>query len=166
MSHPKVADLEAALEVLASAGVEFVVVGGVAAVLHGAPVTTLDLDIVHDQTDENVDRLLGVLRGLHAEMRSVGDKITSRPTRDMLLGGGQLKLSTELGPLDVLCRLHTGEGYRELSETAVFKGDERLTVRVIDLETLIRIKSTTGRIKDKMIVPVLMALRASKQESP
>ena len=46
MSKPKQADLAALIEILTSSGVEFIVIGGAAAVLHGAPTTTFDLDIV------------------------------------------------------------------------------------------------------------------------
>jgi len=51
MPHPPRADLAALVQALVGASVEFVVVGGAAAVLCGAPVTTLDLDIVHRRTD-------------------------------------------------------------------------------------------------------------------
>ncbi|MBL9008808.1 MAG: hypothetical protein JNJ46_31400 [Myxococcales bacterium] len=63
------------LEVLSQSGVEFIVIGGAAGVLHGAPVTTLDLDIVHRRTPENIAKLLDVLRQLgvyfhHRRLRS------------------------------------------------------------------------------------------------
>jgi hypothetical protein len=64
VTRPKQADLTALIENLTSAGVEFIVVGGAAAVLHGAPTSTIDLDIVHRQTPDNVNRLLGVLTRL------------------------------------------------------------------------------------------------------
>lgn len=67
--HPKAADLGALLTALSDAGVEFIVVDGAAAVLQGAPITTLDLDVVHRRTPENVARLLGVLLRLNATMR-------------------------------------------------------------------------------------------------
>jgi hypothetical protein len=64
--HPEVVDSEAFLAELSAAGVEFIVVGGAAALLHGAPITTQDLDIVHRRTPENVERLLHVLLRLDA----------------------------------------------------------------------------------------------------
>lgn len=51
--HPPSADLDALIEALLGAGVEFIVVGGAAAILHGAAVTTQDLDIVHRRTADN-----------------------------------------------------------------------------------------------------------------
>jgi hypothetical protein len=59
----------AALEVLARHHVDFIVVGGVAAVLNGAPVSTFDLDIVHARTDANLDRLMHALGELEAHYR-------------------------------------------------------------------------------------------------
>ena len=64
MTHPDHADLEALLEVLARAKVAFTVVGGAAAVIHGAPITTLDLDVVYQASPGNIDRLMGVLHEL------------------------------------------------------------------------------------------------------
>lgn len=158
MSKPKTADLEALLDALVAGGVEFIVVGGAAAVLHGAPLTTVDLDIVHRRTTDNVERFLTVLEALDAEMRP-GRTTPLRPSREMLLGTGQLNLSTSLGPLDPMCQLHSGEGYDELVDTAVLLTDGELQLRAIDLDTLIRVKSEAGRDKDKLAVPILIALR-------
>jgi hypothetical protein len=101
VKHPAVVEPEALLGELTQAGVEFIVVGGTAAILHAAPVTTQDLDIVYRRTPENVVRLMGVLTKLDAVMRYA-------PTPEMLLGRGQVNLSTTLGPLDPLCE--RGEG--------------------------------------------------------
>ncbi len=158
MSHPKTADLEALLTALVEGGVEFIVVGGVAAVLHGAPITTQDLDIVHRCTRENVDRLLAVLAEIDAMFRpALGRQI--RPTREMLSGSGQLNLTTSLGPLDPLCRLHTGQGYEELLAHTVVVSDGELRLKALDLETLIEVKAQAARAKDKLTLPILLALR-------
>ena len=156
--HPREADLDALLQALVDTGVEFIVVGGAAAVLHGAPTSTQDLDIVHRRTSDNVGRLFALLEKLDAYIREPTHR-RLRPTREHLAGEGQLNLSTQLGPIDPLCRLHDGRGYDELlSHTTVFE-DGSTRIRVIDLDTLIEIKSGTGRAKDQLIVPVLLALR-------
>jgi hypothetical protein len=155
--HPPHADLAALIETLLAANVEFIVVGGAAAVLHGAPTTTLDLDIVHSRADANVDRLATVLRELEAVYRDpAGRRI--EPTKQDLAGSGQLNLSTKLGPLDPLCQLHDGRGYDELLAHTTVLQDGALRIRLLDLPTLIEIKSSTGRAKDLMIVPLLGAL--------
>src|SRR6185295_15541437 len=111
-SHPKAADLPALLATLCDSGVEFIVVGGVAAVLQGVPITTTD--IVHRRTPENVARLLEVLLKLDATMRYDFARRGLRPTAEMLAGKGQINLSTSLGPIDPLCQLDEGQGYDEL----------------------------------------------------
>jgi hypothetical protein len=163
VSHPRQADLDALIAALLEGGVELIVVGGAAAVLQGAPVTTQDLDIVHRRTPANVTRLLEVLTELDAFAREP-DRRRLRPTAEHLLGTGQLNLSTCLGPLDPLCQLHDGRGYDELLAHTEVLTDGNLEIRVLDLPTLIEVKSTTGRAKDRLVVPILLALLARRAE--
>jgi hypothetical protein len=157
--RPATADLEALLRELVAAGVKFIVVGGAAAVIHGAPVTTQDLDIVPEQDDAGVARLLGALRQLDARFRPVRADRDISPEELHLRGEGQLNLITNHGPLDVLLRLHDSRGYRELLPHSIEIIDEGLPIRVIDLNTLIEIKRSTGRARDALVVPLLIAIR-------
>lgn len=156
-SHPKAADLPALVAKLCDAGVEFIIVGGAAAVLQGAPITTVDLDIVHRRTPENVARLLEVLLGLDATMRYDLARRGLRPTAEMLSGRGQINLSTSLGPLDPLCELDAGQGYDELLVHSQPVNAEGRLLRVLDLPTLIAVKTKAGRPKDRMVLPLLIA---------
>lgn len=140
---------------LGEARVEFIVVGGMAAVLHGAPIVTHDLDIVHRRTPENVDRLLALLESLNAGQR--GDPRRTRPTAAALSGTGHLTLETDLGPLDVLCELEPGQGYDELVDRTVRFTDGVMEFDVLDLETLIEIKRRTDRAKDRLMLAELVA---------
>lgn len=157
---PKQADLEGLLEALGSAGVEFIVVGGAAAVLHGAPVSTVDVDIVHRTTPENVDRLVELLQDLEARIRDPAGR-TLVPSRPALLGSGQINLITRLGPLDLLCRLDDGRDYDQLRSRTVDMTDGSMRLTVLDLDTLIEIKASTGRARDRLVVPILVALKAA-----
>ena len=161
MAHPRHADLDALIVALTEAGVEFVVVGGAAAVLHGAPVTTVDLDVVHRRTPENVERLLAVLAALEGTYRATANP-DLRPTAELLLGRGQNLLSTKLGPLDLLCVLHDQRGYEELLPRTEVMTDEQATIRVLDLDSLIEVKAEMNRAKDRLVLPILLALRARK----
>jgi hypothetical protein len=163
VSHPREADLSELIRRLVSVDVEFIVVGGAAAVLQGAPTTTLDLDIVHRQTPENIRRLAQELTRLDSYVREPAHR-KLRPTEDHLAGSGQLNLSTSLGPLDPLCRLHDGRGYDELLPHSETLSDGEIRIRVLDLDTLIDIKSKTGREKDSLVVPILLALRRERGE--
>jgi hypothetical protein len=155
--HPNVTDLAGLLAKLCDAGIEFIVVGGAAAVIQGVPITTVDLDIVHRRTPENVARLLDVLLQLDAIMRYDFARRDLRPTAEMLGGRGQINLSTSLGPLDPLCELGAGQGYEELFQHTETVVDEGRTLYVLDLPTLIAVKTAAGRPKDRMVLPLLIA---------
>lgn len=155
--HPSAADLPALLAKLCDAGVEFIIVGGAAAVIQGAPITTNDLDIVHRRTPENVARLLEVLLRLDATMRYDLANRVLRPTAEMLAGRGQINLSTSLGPIDPLCELDEGQGYEELLAHSQSVIDEGRPLRVLDLPTLIAVKAKAGRPKDRLVLPLLIA---------
>lgn len=163
--EPSPADLEGLLRALRERDVAFVVVGGVAAVLHGAPTTTHDLDVVPEQSEPNLERLMAVLRDHHALVRDpAGRRLEPNPAA--LRGRGQMQLVTDLGPLDILCRLHDGRGYVELAPHSVTIEAGDLRIQVIDLPTLIQIKSTTGRARDRIVVPILLALLRERERTP
>lgn len=164
MSHPEQADIARLLHALRAGGVEFVVVGGAAAVLHGAPTTTRDLDIVHRRTPENVESLIEVLANLGALVRDPAGR-RLKPERSTLEGPGQLLLSTQLGPLDVLGALHDGRDFEQLVEASVSMVDGSTEITVVDLETLIEIKTAAGRPKDRLVVPILVALLSRQREA-
>lgn len=156
MSHPRQADLEALIEALLAARVEFIVVGGAAAVLHGALVATQDLDIVHRRTQDNVDRLKALLDRLDAYVREPGSR-RLKPSITDLIAGGQLNLTTTLGPLDPLGRLHDGRGFDELLPQSEMMENGALRIRVLDLPTLIEVKAAANRPKDRLVLPLLLA---------
>jgi hypothetical protein len=157
--HPPTADLDALLRELVDAGVAFIVVGGAAAVIHGAPVTTRDLDIVPRQHAGDAERLLATLAHLETRFRPVRPDRDIAPTEAHVTGRGQLNLTTRLGPLDVLLRLHDKRGDDELLPHSREIAASGFTVRVIDLPTLIEIKRSTGRAHDALVVPLLIALQ-------
>lgn len=156
-------DFLAILRALAGHEVEFIVVGGVAAALNGAPLGTFDLDIVHSRAPENLDRLLACLQELdawHVEHRSK----RLAPRRELLALPGHHQLMTRLGPLDVLGTVVGERGYEDLLPQAFEQplgGD--LKVRVLDLAALIAIKEQTGREKDRAVLPVLRRTLEERQ---
>ena len=157
MPGPRVADVGELLRQLADAGVEFIVVGGAAAVIHGAPITTEDLDIVHRRTPENVSRLKTVLDQLDAHVREHANRRLP-PQESALLGEGHVLLSTRVGPLDCLGMLADGRGFEELLPHTESIEEEGIEFRIVDLATLIDLKRKTGRAKDRLMLPVLVAL--------
>jgi hypothetical protein len=158
VTHPKEADTAALLAELHRAGVRFIVVGGAAAQLHGSTLGTLDLDIVHQRDPANVAALLDVLGRLDSFHRYDLTNRRLRPTQAQLLGNGQINLSTSLGPLDPLCELEPGQGYEELLPHTEVMRDGEIEICVVDLPTLIDIKSKVGRTKDKLVVAELIVI--------
>ena len=158
-------ELAELLELLLDSSVEFILVGGGAAVIHGAPVTTQDIDIVHNRDAANVERLLQVLSALDARFVDPAGR-NLKPERAALTGSGQSLLRTRLGRVDVMGALHDGRGYAELQATADTVDFEGRQLRVIDLKTLIEVKSSTGRAKDRLVVPVLLELARQRAGRP
>lgn len=151
---PTSANLGEILEGLLAAGVDFILVGGLAAVIQGAPITTMDVDIVHSQTPQNIDRLLAFLRTVDAVQRRMDDKLIEPKGRD-LSGKGHVLLTTRIGPIDVLAAIEGGRSYQNLLAHTVeidFRGH---TLRVLDLKTLIELKKTSKDPKHKQRLPVL-----------
>jgi hypothetical protein len=84
---PTVADVSGLLRALAGEDVEFMIVGGVCAVIHGAPVSTFDLDIVPERSDQNVSRLMKALAGIGAVHRDLAGRAIG-PDASRLSGRG------------------------------------------------------------------------------
>jgi predicted nucleotidyltransferase len=151
---PTGAGLSEVLVGLLEAGVDFILVGGLAAVIQGAPVTTMDVDIVHSQSPENIARLLAFLKSVEAVHRRFDDKLIELKEED-LSGKGHVLLTTGIGAIDVLAVIEGGRSYEDLLEHTVdidFRGH---TLRVLDLKTLIELKKTSTDPKDKQRLLVL-----------
>src|ERR1035438_1107901 len=98
---------------LRAGGAEFILVGGLAAVLNGAPVNTYDVDIVPARTEANIAKLLRVLDSLDAIYRMQPDR-RLKPNASHLMSPGHHNLITNCGPLDVLGTIGRGLGYEDL----------------------------------------------------
>jgi hypothetical protein len=129
---PEEFDFETILKVLAGFDVDFIVVGGLCAVLHGAPIQTYDLDIVHSRDSVNLERLENALRELGAYYRE---------HRHRRLLPEAARMATPGHPL--------------LPHTVELALDETLWIRILDLATLIVTKQEAGREKDKLVLPIL-----------
>ena len=134
-----------ALLALADAGVEFVLVGGLAAVAQGVPHTTQDTDVVPRLTDDNLDRLFTALQGMNARLRRSGPVI--RPARHHL-GPGHLLLDTDLGWLDVLGTLVGGRRWDTLRDDVVELEVEGRRIEVLGLRTILTIKRELATPRD------------------
>jgi len=140
---------------LAASGTDFLLVGALAAVAQGAPLTTLDVDVVHRRGADNVGRLIEFLASVDARYRGRQAGSVLRPTRDALLGDGHHLLATSLGPLDVLGAIEGGRGYDDLLPDSVTIEVEGQRVRVIRLRTLADLKRGATSAKDRLVLAIL-----------
>lgn len=154
----------AALEALSRHRVEFIVVGGVAAVLNGAPISTFDLDVVHARATDNIDRLMRALAEIDAHYR---DQTNRRlpPNPALLAGDDHHLFRTKVGPLDVLGTIGVGHGYDELLTESEKLPLGVFVVHILNLRTLIRIKEETGRDKDRAVLAILRRTLAEREPS-
>jgi hypothetical protein len=142
---------------LAASGADFVLVGGLAAVAQGAPLTTQDVDVVHRRTPENVERLLAFLAAVDARYRGRPAGQLLRPEGEALLGAGHHLLMTDLGPLDLLGAIEGGRGYAELLPGTVTIAVEGQPVRVLGLAALAELKRGATAPEERLKLAVLEA---------
>jgi predicted nucleotidyltransferase len=147
--------LIATLRSFAETEIQFILVGGLAAVLNGAPIQTYDIDLVYSREPGNVDRLLSVLQSLEAIFRIQPER-RLRPARSHLSGGGHLNLLTRYGPLDLLATVGQGLSFSDLlpHSTEMDVGDG-IRIRVLDLETIVLLKEQLAGEKDIAVLPIL-----------
>lgn len=148
-------EAERILSVLVRHEVEFIVVGGIAATLQGAPLATFDLDILRRRTPENIARLLEALRELEAHTYFDARKLV--PNESHLVGPGHLLLATRFGRCDVLGSIDENVSYEDVLDQTVLIALDDLQVRVLELSRLIQAKEFAGRPKDLAMLPVLRA---------
>lgn len=156
------------LAVLDRHGVEYVVVGSGAAILHGAGYTSEDLDVVVALSDENLERLVAALTELDARFYDFAGR-TIRPDATRLRENRINMLLTRLGRFDVLRSIEPGRDYEKLLERSEVLEVEGLQVRTVDLETLIEAKQIANRDKDKLHLLFLretLRLKRLKEGAP
>jgi hypothetical protein len=151
-------DLGGLLRVLSQSGVDFIIVGGVAANLHGALRTTLDLDVVYSRRRENLERLAAALAPYQPYLRGAPAGLPFVLDVPTVERGLNFTLTTALGDLDLLGEVAGGGGFEELqphAETIQLGGHD---CRVVSLPALIRLKRAAGRGKDREALAELEAL--------
>lgn len=151
-------DLDSALTALIDGGVELIIVGGLAATVHGSARLTHDLDIVYRRTPENLARLAGALAPHQPYLRGVPPGLPFTLDADTLRRGLNFTLTTSLGPIDLLGEMLGGGTYDDLLEHSVEVTLFGRPCRVVDLPTLVQAKRAAGRPKDLEVVAELEAL--------
>jgi len=148
------------LQTLINNDIEFVIIGGVAAIALGSDYPTSDLDICYSRTTENLQRLSSVLLSLDAKLRNVPPDIPFTPDAPTLKSGLNFTFTTSLGALDILGEVGGIGFYNEVKK---FSNEEivfGLKCFVLNLDGLLLSKKFAGRKKDE---PVIIELEAIKE---
>lgn len=145
---------------LADHDVAYVLIGGLAAVIHGSTAMTNDADIVPDPEPANLERLASALRALDARLRvaDTPEGVAFDPHPALLASMRTLNLTTRCGDLDVAANPDGIDDLDALAERAVEFEITGQRVRVAALADIIRSKEAAGRPKDNATLPILRAL--------
>ena len=148
---------EEILRALSERGVRYVLVGGFAAVIHGSPYVTIDVDVVPEAGRENLVRLSDALRALGARVwtESEPEGLAFGHNADSLAGSRMWNLVTDHGRLDVTFEPTGTRGYDDLARDAVHLTILGVEVDVASLADVIRTKEAAGRERDRLVLPVL-----------
>jgi len=149
------------LEVLARHRVDYVLIGGLAATLHGSSALTNDADICPDPSPENLERLAAVLRELDARVRSDADPegVPFPVDGEFLRQMRVVNLTTRFGDFDIAFQPDGNHGYDDLAGNATEIAIDGTIVRVASLTDIIRSKEAANRPKDRATLPILYALQ-------
>ena len=147
-------------ECLGRHGVRYVLIGGLACVLHGSPLPTVDADICPANDDDNLSRLAAALADLEARIRTPDAPSGVPFPRDaaFLSGVNLLNLITRAGDLDIAFTPAGTSGYADLASRATNIIVRKSTIPVASLEDVIRSKTAANRPKDRRTLPVLHQL--------
>lgn len=151
-------DPAGAFGVLEAHRVDYIVIGGLAASLHGSTSVTDDTDICYERSDENLERLAAALTEMKARLRGVTDDVPFILDAKTLKAGQNFTFATEFGSLDCLGMPAGVDGYEELIRNAVWKQVHGMRVPVCSLRDLMTMKRSAGRPVDLRELEILGAL--------
>ncbi len=155
------------LAVLDRHEVRYVLVGGLAAILHGAAHLTTDVDVVPQDARDNLERLSAALRDLSARIRVTGEPegVPFDHSAESLRRVGIWNLQTPLGDLDITFVPAGTHGYDDLVRDVVVMRVRGLDVPVASLADVIRSKEAAGRPRDRAALPALRELLTHEPET-
>jgi predicted nucleotidyltransferase len=147
------------LRLLAEAGVEFIVIGGMAAAAHGSARSTLDLDVVYSRSKDNIRRLAAALSAHTPYLRGAPPGLPFVFDEATISHGLNFTLTTDVGDFDFLGEVTGGGTYEDLRSHTVEIDAFGVRCRYVTLETLIHLKRAAGRPKDLEAIGELELIR-------
>lgn len=147
------------IAVLHDAGVDFVVIGGLAITAHGSAHITYDLDISYSRSRENIERLVTALAPYHPRLRGAPPNLPLHLDAETVARGLNFTLDTDLGDIDLLGEVAGIGMYPAVQGSSIALEIFGYTCQVLSLEGLIRAKRAAGRARDLAALPELEARR-------
>lgn len=159
MSEHPLFQADRILRELLDADVQFVLIGGLAAQVHGSPSLTGDVDVCFALDGENLARLAGALRSLAAIRREMPPGLQAPIDAQALRAGDVFTLATRYGDLDLLAHPDPGLDFEGLVGRSIAAEILGLKIRVASLDDLMAMKRAAGRPKDRIELEILGAVR-------
>ena len=153
------------LLLLERGGVRFVVIGGVAATVHGASRLTRDIDVVYARDRENIGKLATAFASHRPYLRGAPPGLPFRFDEKTIAAGLNFTLTTDLGDVDLLGEIAGGGRFEDLVVHSIQVVVYGVTCLCVDLPTLIRSKRAAGRPKDLEAIAELEALLAERERA-
>lgn len=157
-------DFAAVLEAFEDAGVDCILVGGLAATAHGASRLTQDVDFVYSRTRDNIERLVAALKSHAPYLRGAPPGLPFEWSAATVERGLNFTLTTAIGDLDLLGEIVGGGDFDALLPHTQALEIFGHSCRCLNLPALIRAKRAAGRPKDLEAIAELEALLARQQE--
>ncbi len=155
-------DFEGLLKSLHNGRVDFIIVGGAAAVVHGSARLTEDLDLVYSRKPENIERLTAALLPLTPYLRGAPPGLPFQWEARTDQHGLNFTLVTSMGSLDLFGEITGGGTYEELLSNCIEITLFGIPCRCLNLEQLIKVKRAAGRPKDLEAIAELEALQEER----
>ena len=147
-----------AVQALTDAGVEFAIIGGWSAIMHGSAHLTNDLDLCYSRNPDNLRRLASALAAYHPRPADFPRELPFVWDDGTLRGGTIFTLDTDLGRIDLMAEVAGLGGWDEIRKGCVRLPAFDREVWTLDLPSLIRAKRAAGRPKDLLVLPELESL--------
>lgn len=156
-------DYRKLLSTLIEGKVEFVIVGGVAATIHGSARFTADLDVIYSRSRANIRRLITALAPLEPYLRGAPPGLPFRFDVETVRAGLNFTLATTAGPLDLLGEIAGGFDYQVARKRSMAVELYGHRCRVMDIAALIEAKMAAGRPKDLESIAELQVIREERR---
>jgi predicted nucleotidyltransferase len=151
------------VKVLNQAGVEYVVIGGVAMVAHGSAYVTFDFDACYRRSQENIEKLCRALQPFRVRLRGAPEDLPFRFEAKTIQNGLNFTFTTDIGDIDLLGEVAGLGSYEAVFAASEVKQVATYQCQMLSLDGLIKAKRAAGREKDLKALKELQALKDLKE---